>query len=116
EQMASFLARGLDDLVPATADFFDVDAMSVHQGDINIVALNEIALGYGDRTFGPADPLTRGQLASFLVRALDLTPADSDWFADDDGSIHEADINVIPHDGITAGYVDGTNRPAAQIS
>ena len=116
-QMASFLARGLDGLAPATSDWFDDDASSVHQGDINIVAQNGIALGYGDRTFGPTDPVTRGQMASFLARGLDdLAPATSDWFDDDAGSIHEADINVIAQNGITLGYADGTYRPAALIS
>jgi spore germination protein GerM len=116
-EMASFLARGLDGLVPATSDWFDDDASSVHQGDINIVAQNGIALGYGNRLFGPNDPVTRGQMASFLARGLDdLVPATSDWFDDDDGSIHEADINLIAHNGVTQGYADGTFRPAALIS
>jgi hypothetical protein len=115
--MASFLARGLDDLVPAMSDWFDDDATSVHQGDINIIAENEIALGYGDRMYGPNDPVTRGQMASFLARGLDdLVPATSDWFDDDDDSIHEADINLIAQNGITLGYADGTYRPAALIS
>lgn len=116
-QMASFIARGVDGLVPATTDWFDDDAFSVHQGDINIVAENGIAVGYGDRLYGPADPVTRGQMATFLVRALDgLLPATSDAFADDNGSLHEADINVIAENGITLGYADGTYRPAALIS
>ena len=116
-QMASFLARAVDSLVPATTDWFDDDATSGHQGDINILAENGIAFGYGNRMFGPDDPVTRGQMASFLVRALDsLVPATTDWFDDDDGSIHEADINVIAHNGVTVGYADGTYRPAAFIS
>ena len=116
-EMASFLARGLDNLVPATSDWFDDDASSVHEGDINIVAENDIALGYGDRVFGPNDPVTRGQMASFLARGLDdLVPATSDWFDDDEGSLHEADINLIAQNGVTLGYADGTYRPAALIS
>jgi hypothetical protein len=116
-EMASFLARGLDGLVPATSDWFDDDTSSVHQVNINIVAENEIALGYGDRVFGPNDPVTRGQMASFLARGLDgLAPATSDWFEDDDGSIHEAAINLIAHNGVTLGYADGTFRPVALIS
>ena len=116
-EMASFLARGLDGLLPATMDWFDDDASSVHEADIDVIAENEIALGYGDRRFGPGDPVTRGQMASFLARALDdLVPATADWFADDDGSIHEADINLIARNGVTLGYADGTYRPAAFIS
>lgn len=116
-EMASFLARGLDGLELATLDWFDDDTSSVHHGNINIIAENEIALGYGDRVFGPNDPVTRGQMASFLARALDdLVPATSDWFDDDDDSIHEADINLIAHNGVTVGYTDGTYRPLALIS
>ena len=117
EQMASFLARAVEDLAPATQDWFTDDDGSVHEADIDIIAENGITLGYADGGFGPLDPVTRGQMASFLARALeDLIPASRDWFSDDDGSVHEADIDVIAENGITLGYADGTYRPDALIS
>jgi hypothetical protein len=49
----------------------------VHESDINAVAAAGVTVGcnppINDR-FCPDDPVSRAQLASFLVRALDLTP------------------------------------------
>jgi hypothetical protein len=42
-------------------------------------------------------------MASFLVRALDLPRTTVDSFTDDEGSIHENDINRLAASGITAG-------------
>src|SRR5690606_110402 len=53
-------------------------------------------------------PVTRQQMASFLVRALDLPRTDQDFFVDDNGSVHEADINALAAAGITR----GCNPPA----
>ncbi len=46
--------------------------------------------------------VTRGQMAAFLVRALDLTDTLNDPFTDDD-SIFEADIEKLAAAGITKG-------------
>ena len=59
--------------------------------------------------FCPDDSLTRGQLAAFLTRALDLPPATDDAFTDDDGTIFEDDINRLAAAGITAGCNPPTN-------
>lgn len=116
-QMASFIVRSVEGLVPATRDWFPDDSDSVHEPDINIVAENGISVGYTDGTFGPLDSVSRGQMASFLVRALDdLAPATKDWFPDDAGSSHEAAINIIAENGMTTGYTDGTFRPDNPIS
>jgi len=43
-------------------------------------------------------------MASFIARALpDLDPATHDWFPDDNGNVHEPDINIIAENGITLG-------------
>jgi hypothetical protein len=69
-QMAAFLARarGLSERVGLT--FIDVLPTHPHHGVIEAVAHAGIAQGYGDRTFGPERPVTRGQMATFLVRAF----------------------------------------------
>lgn len=46
-------------------------------------------------------------MASFLARSLALPPAAADHFADDAGSIHEADINRLFEAGITGGCAEG---------
>ena len=50
-----------------------------------------------------AEPVTRGQMAAFMVRALDLPAGDIDSFVDDEGSIFEDDINRLAAAGITRG-------------
>jgi subtilisin family serine protease len=69
EQMASFLARALE-LAPATADFFADDSASPHQADINSLAEAGISGGCAPGKFCPGGPVTRGQMAAFLRRAL----------------------------------------------
>jgi N-acetylmuramoyl-L-alanine amidase len=75
-QMAAFLRRGLR--LPASDDdrFVDDDD-SIFEADIQALAAAGITAGCGDRTFCPDDDVTRGQMAAFLTRALDLPrPAD----------------------------------------
>lgn len=73
EQVASFLSRGLDLDVPALRfDFTDVAADRVHADAIQALAAAEITLGCGPGVSCPTDPVRRDQMASFLVRALDL--------------------------------------------
>ncbi len=75
DQMASFLARALDDLLPAAGDAFTDDDGNTHEGNINIVAANGITLGCdaGGTLYCPAELVPRDQMASFLGRALGLT-------------------------------------------
>ena len=73
QAMASFLTRALDLEVPAEIIVFDdVSEGSVHFGAIQALAAAEITLGCGPGVFCPSDPVRRDQMASFLVRALDL--------------------------------------------
>jgi subtilase family protein len=53
--------------------------------------------------FCPKDPVSRQQMASFLVRAFDLEPTTTDYFTDDAGSVHEDDINALRAANITIG-------------
>ena len=54
--------------------------------------------------FCPKDSVTRGQMAAFLVRALNLTDdGGGNKFIDDDGSIFEDDIAKLAASGITRG-------------
>ena len=51
----------------------------------------------------PDRPVTRAQMASFLVRALDLGPAPSAGFTDTDRTVHAANIDALFAAGITIG-------------
>ncbi len=79
---------------------------NVHEGYIEAIAARGITRGCNppanDR-YCPSQPVTRGQMAAFLVRALDLPAGDIDSFVDDEGSIFEDDINRLAAAGITRG-------------
>jgi glucose/arabinose dehydrogenase len=120
EQMASFLARALR-LPAATADYFADDNDSAHEGDINRVAEAGITGGCDTNRYCPRSNVTREQMASFLVRALKLTPTATDYFTDDEGSIHENAINALARSGITGGcdasrYCPGANVTRGQMA
>lgn len=63
----------------------------------------EITGGCSSTKFCPASGVTRGQMAAFLNRALDLPPTSVDHFDDDDGTTFEGDINRLANAGITGG-------------
>ncbi len=103
EQMATFLVRALG-LPAGSASFSDV-AGSVHVASIGGLAAAGITKGCNppDNTlFCPRDPVTREQMATFLVRALGL-PAGSASFSDIAGSVHVASIGALAAAGITKG-------------
>ena len=111
-QVASMIARALRaagvELVEDAEDFFPDDEDSLHEADINALADAEVILGIGDGTFNPSGDVSRAQVASMVARAYALAaeaPLDAgdDAFSDDDGSVHEADINAVA----LAGWVNG---------
>jgi uncharacterized delta-60 repeat protein len=70
-QMAAFLHRALPDL-PArgSAPGFDDVAGSVFEADITWLARTGVTRGCSETSFCPESPVTRGQMAAFLHRAL----------------------------------------------
>lgn len=102
-QMAMFLDRAIG--LPATEeDFFTDDDRVTGEGSINRLAAAGITGGCADGRFCPTAPVTRAQMAAFLVRALGLPPAaEPDHFDDDDGDTLEAAIDSLAEAGITGG-------------
>jgi hypothetical protein len=91
--------------VPAAAvggRFVDDDS-SVHERSIEGIAAAGITRACGTDRFCPTDPVTRGELAAFLVRGLHLPAAGTDAFTDDDASIFEGDIDRLAAADITRG-------------
>ena len=71
EQMATFLTRAAQLPTGPQASFADGHLISEpHRDSVVAVANAEITTGYPDGTFRPADPVTRGQMATFLDRAF----------------------------------------------
>ena len=115
EQMASFLARALH-LPAATRDFFTDDETTIHEADINRLAQAGVTTGCGPGRFCPGVTVTREQMASFLARALRLPAASRDYFTDDGGSIHQADINRLAQAGVASGCGAGRYCPANSVT
>lgn len=95
--------------------FTDIGGSSfVHE--IEWLYQSGITAGCTPTTFCPTAPVTRGQMASFLVRALKLPIAVSDHFTDDTGTTHEGDINRLFESGITKGCSPTTYCPTANVT
>ncbi len=89
---------------------------SIFEADIVWLAEAGITKGCAEDRFCPSARVTRGQMAAFLVRALDLPPGGSGTFTDDDGSIFEQDIESLSAAGITAGCAPSAFCPEASVT
>ena len=110
-QMAAFLVRALNLNATSGIDFTDDDT-SIFEDNINKLATAGITKGCNPPTndqFCANDPVTRGQMAAFLVRALGLASASGVDFADTNGSVFKTDINKLATVGITKGCNPPTN-------
>jgi hypothetical protein len=55
-------------------------------------------------------------MASFLTRALALPASTQDAFGDDEGLMHEADINAVAAAGIAGGCAAGRYCPGSSVT
>lgn len=128
EQMASFLVRtlraaGIDSELPdPEPDAFSDTGSSGHREAIAVLAAADIVYGHGDGTYRPLEPVTRGQMASYLVRAAQfglgrpLAETGSRRFSDvPDGSPHDVAIAVGDDNGLFAGTSATTFLPGVLI-
>ena len=122
-QMATFLATVVDAGPGLPSDppsaFPDV-AGSVHENAINALARLDIVRGFGDGTYRPSQPVTRAQMASFLVNTYEHLVGDapspsSRWFRDTRGSVHESAAESLWGLGITAGTATRTYDPHPDV-
>jgi glucose/arabinose dehydrogenase len=100
------------------AGFTDVPPGHPFAGDIGWLVGEGITGGCATNPprYCPSNPVTRAQMASFLVRALDLPPSATDRFTDDESSIHENDINALAQAGITGGCGGTRYCPNASVT
>jgi len=90
---------------PPGGTFLD-DEASVHEADIEAIAAAGITEGCTHPSgfaFCPTAPVTRGETAVFLRRALALPGPQHDHFTDDEGSPFEGDINALADTGVVLG-------------
>ena len=92
---------------PYRINFADVPDSFPHASEIYALAEAGITVGCAANRFCPDAPLTRDQMATFLMRALDLAPLDSFGGRRFDdvpaGSFHSGAIHAIAAEGITVG-------------
>ena len=129
-EMAKLLVVGLgnekdaDLLREYPSRFTDVPGWHWAKGYIESLAESAVTDGYPDGTFGPADRVTRAQMALFLVRAAGLAEQarlmrfESTPYTDDAqipdwarGAVHVALAN-----GLMSGFGDQTFRPLQPIT
>lgn len=102
--IAALLPAAAQDLDPG-GTFIDDDG-NVHEGYIEAIAAEGITRGCNPPTndrYCPSDPVSRGEMAAFLTRALGLAGSTTDQFTDDENSVFENDINALAAAGITRG-------------
>jgi Excalibur calcium-binding domain/S-layer homology domain len=97
--------------LPPGGTFGDDDG-TTHEGNIEAIAAAGITKGCnppGNDVYCPEDPVTRGQMAAFIVRAMDYTDdGGGDLFVDTSDSSFESDIDKMA----TAAVTKGCNPPA----
>jgi hypothetical protein len=123
EQMAAFVARLVErsggQLPSEPRNVFTDDDTSPHHLAINQIASVGLVEGTGDGRYSPKAPVTRAQMAKFIVQAYQfvsgrMLPSQKDYFRDDDGNQLERFINASTQAGFTAGR-DGGYQPAADV-
>jgi len=88
--------------LPPGGHFTDDDG-NRHEGAIEAIRAEGITNGCGPTRYCPNDPVTRGQMAAFLNRALHLPTAETpSGFTDTAGTFHD-DIERLRHAAITTG-------------
>ena len=106
DQMAAFLTRALEIPRGESGRFRDI-AASIHREPIERLAAAGITKGCNPPTndrYCPDKPVTRAQMATFLVNALELPPAEeASGFTDIADSVHARDIEALAAAGITRG-------------
>jgi hypothetical protein len=116
-QMAAFLVRALG-LTDSGSVTFDDDDDSEFEADIEKLAEAGITKGCSATRFCPEEPVTRGQMAAFLHRALEdgFAPGTPKAFTDIGGSVFADDIAWLSATGITRGCDDDKYCPDDPIT
>jgi hypothetical protein len=135
-QMAAFLTRFLS-LPPSTTNHFGDDDGSTFENDINRLASAGITKGCNppeNDQYCPDDPVSREQMAAFIVRALGLSTVSrpgfddvsaSNTFANDITKLASAEItkgcnppsntNYCPKDSVTRGEMAAFLHRASEV-
>ena len=117
--------RTIDDACPAGQiqedGFGDVAASNVHERAVDCAVQWQVTTGRTASSYGPGQPVDRGQMASFISRLVErsggsLPTPTRDWFSDDNTSSHQAGINRLAEAGIVGGKRPGGYAPLDGVS
>jgi outer membrane protein assembly factor BamB len=117
QQMAAFLTRTLDLPTREGSEFDDVDPDSPFAPYINALVDAEITAGVSDTEFAPGARLDRQQMATFLMRALELEPIPEHEFPGDSfedvssDNVHSGAIYAVADAEITQGVSENRFAP-----
>ena len=114
-EMATFLVRAFG-LPASSTNAFSDDGGSIHHASINALAAAGVTNGCQPGRYCPTSTVTRGELATFVMRALGLQPVSRDYFNDDNGSVHEPAINAVAAAGISTGCSSGKFCPTQSVT
>jgi hypothetical protein len=114
-EIATFLVRAFG-LPASSKDAFTDDGGSTHHASINALAASGVTNGCRSGKFCPGSTVTRGELATFITRALGLSVPSRDYFNDDNGSVHEPAINAVAAAGISTGCSSGKFCPTQSVT
>ena len=110
--------RACPDGIPSSG-FSDVLG-NIHLGAIDCTVWYGLVRGTSASTFSPATPLSRGQIATLLAgivqRAGRLPSQAPNAFDDDNGDVHEANINKLTALGIINGVGERRFAPERQVT
>jgi hypothetical protein len=113
--------------------FTDIGNTAPHTRNIECLKGSGVTAGTTPTTYSPTANVTRAQMATFIANMVDranqldsagapdipdlpTAGASADKFSDDEGSVHENNINRLAQAGIVAGTSATTFSPAANVS
>ena len=98
-----------------TVTFNDI-AHLANKEEIEFLASRTVIQGTTSETFKPNKPITRGQFAVLISRALGLQATGENPFNDTEGKWYAAEIQALYEAGITKGTTASTFNPDAPIT
>ncbi|MCL5737003.1 MAG: S-layer homology domain-containing protein [Actinobacteria bacterium] len=96
--------------------FMDVMSSDWFAGYAQNMASHGFMNGFADGTFGPQQPITRGQFSAILGRMMDLQPQTGTSFTDTQDYWAAGMIETMARMGIVAGHADGSFGPNGLIT
>ena len=124
--LIGYVEQSIGEVLPGLPDdirpIFTDTAGSVHEDNIERAWDNGILEGFDDGTFRPGAQVTRAQFATIAVQATEaileeeLEVDGTEDVGDDDGSVHEVNIEKAFDNGILSGAAPGVFNPGRPVT